>query len=75
MGWIASEFQAADNGTKITPGPRHKSLVELIHLQIGDQPKQIQEGWQYFGPQPGLLGIFQIWNTSSFIFRNFKLFI
>jgi hypothetical protein len=44
MGWITSEFQAADIGTKITSGPRHKFLVDLIHIKIGDQPTQIQEG-------------------------------
>ena len=47
MGWITSEFQAADIGTKITPGPRHKFLVELIHIHVGDQAKQIQDvGYQ-----------------------------
>jgi hypothetical protein len=44
MKWITSEFQTADIGTKITPGPRHKFLVELIHIHVGDQPKQIKEG-------------------------------
>jgi hypothetical protein len=44
MDWITSEFQIADIGTKITPGPRHKFLVELIHIKVGDQLMQIQEG-------------------------------
>ena len=44
MGWITSEFQSADIGTKINPGPRHKFLVELIHIPIRDQHSQIQEG-------------------------------
>jgi hypothetical protein len=40
MQWIQTDFQIADIGTKQTPGPRHKFLVELIHVQVKDQSKR-----------------------------------
>jgi hypothetical protein len=37
MLWITTEFQIVDMGTKQTPGPRHKFLVELIHVKVNDE--------------------------------------
>jgi hypothetical protein len=41
---ISTVAQLADIGTKQTPGPRHTYLMELIHIKVKDQQKQIQEG-------------------------------
>jgi hypothetical protein len=42
--WITTTAQIADIGTKQTPGPRHLFLMELIHIKVKDQQRQIQEG-------------------------------
>jgi hypothetical protein len=42
--WITTTAQIADIGTKQTPGPRHSFLMELIHIKVKDQQRQIQEG-------------------------------
>jgi hypothetical protein len=34
MKWIKTIFQLTDIGTKNNPGPRHKVLVDFIHIQI-----------------------------------------
>jgi hypothetical protein len=44
MKWISTEFQIADIGTKQTPGPRHKFLMELLHVKITDSKSLVQEG-------------------------------
>jgi hypothetical protein len=44
MKWIGTEFMISGIGTKQTPGPRHTSLVELIHIKVKDQWSLIQEG-------------------------------
>ncbi len=47
MQWISTQFQMADIGTKQTPGPRHKFLVEMIHIKVKDNNKKsatVQEG-------------------------------
>jgi hypothetical protein len=44
MKWIGTEFQIADIGTKQTPGPRHKFLMELLHVKITDNKSLVQEG-------------------------------
>jgi hypothetical protein len=42
--WISTTAQLADIGTKQTPGPRHTFLMDLIHIKVKDQQRQIQEG-------------------------------
>jgi hypothetical protein len=42
--WISTVVQIANIGTKQTPGPRHTFLMELIHIKVKDQQRQIQEG-------------------------------
>jgi hypothetical protein len=42
--WITTVAQLADIVTKQTPGPRHSFLMQLIHIKVKDQQKQIQEG-------------------------------
>jgi hypothetical protein len=44
MKWIRTVAQIADIGTKNNPGPRHKTLVDLIHIQIKNPSSWIQEG-------------------------------
>jgi transposase InsO family protein len=42
--WISTTAQIADIGTKQTPEPRHTFLMDLIHIKVKDQQRQIQEG-------------------------------
>jgi hypothetical protein len=44
MLWLQTLVQLADIGTKINPGPRHKFLVNLIHVIVKDLITNIQEG-------------------------------
>jgi hypothetical protein len=44
MLWLQTLVQLADIGTKINPGPRHKFLVDLIHIVVKDLITKIQEG-------------------------------
>jgi hypothetical protein len=47
MQWIPMQFQIADIGTKLTPGPRHQFLVEMIHITVKDESKKsklVQDG-------------------------------
>jgi hypothetical protein len=44
MKWIRTVAQIADIGTKNNPGPRHKTLVDFIHIQIKNPSSRIQEG-------------------------------
>jgi hypothetical protein len=44
MDWIITTIQLADIGTKNNPGPRHKALLELLHVKVGNLSTQIQEG-------------------------------
>jgi hypothetical protein len=44
MKWIGTKFMFSDIGNKLTPGPRHTFLVELIHIKVQDQRSLIQEG-------------------------------
>lgn len=39
--WISTIVQIADIGTKQTPGHRHTFLMELIHIKVKDQQRQI----------------------------------
>jgi len=42
--WLQTLLQLADIGTKINPGPRHKFLVDLLHIIVKDFITKIQEG-------------------------------
>ena len=44
MAWISTAMQFADIGTKNNPGPRHQTLLNLLHVKIGNLLTQIQEG-------------------------------
>jgi hypothetical protein len=46
MQWIQTEFQIADIGTKQTPGPHHKFLLELNHVTMKDQSKRGESNTQ-----------------------------